>query len=267
MKIAICQTEGTHEGVGANLDFLADTAARAARQGARLLILPEMFLTGYHIGCERVNRLAELPDGTSAHRIDTIAHYAGIAILYGYPERAGSEVFNAARLVDANGNQCMNYRKTHLFGTVDRSCFSAGDTHSPVVDLDGLRVGVLVCYDLEFAENARILALAGADLIAVPTALMHPYAFVAQTLVAARAFENQVFVAYANRCGRERDFEYTGLSCVIAPDGTELARAGEGEDVIFATLDRQCLADSRRLNTHLRDRRPDLYADLVAGSE
>ncbi|MGL1833647.1 carbon-nitrogen hydrolase family protein [Rhodocyclaceae bacterium SMB388] len=263
MKIAICQTAGRSGGVEPNLDLLADAAAHAATQAVQLLIMPEMFLTGYHIGRESVNRLAEPADGASTHRIDAIARDTGVAILYGYPERAGGEVFNAARLVDSSGNQCMNYRKTHLFGTVDRSCFSAGDSHSPIVDIDGLRVGVLICYDLEFAENARLLALAGAELIAVPTAQMHPYAFVPQTLVAARAFENQVFVAYANRCGRERDFDYTGLSSIVAPDGSDLARAGDGEDLIVATLDKQCLADSRRLNTFLRDRRPELYADLA----
>lgn len=264
MKIAISQTAGTASEIGANLDSLALIAARAGTEAVRLLIMPEMFLTGYHIGRDRVHRLAEAADGPSAMRVAAIAREAGIAILYGYPERAGDTVFNAVRLIDEHGVPRLNYRKTHLFGAVDRQCFTAGDARSVLVELDGLRVGVLICYDLEFGENARLLALDGADLIAVPTAQMHPYAFVPTRLIAARAFENQLYVAYANRCGRERDFDYTGLSCVIAPDGTELARAGEGEDFIAATLDRQCLAESRRLNTFLRDRRPDLYADLAS---
>lgn len=264
MRIAICQTAGRPGGLEPNLDLLAETAMRATRQAVRLLILPEMFLTGYHIGADAVHRLAEAADGPSAQRIAAIARDTGIAILYGYPEREGNAVYNAAQLIDAHGEPRLNYRKTHLFGEVDRRCFTAGTCRSTLVELDGLRLGVLICYDLEFGENARLLALDGADLIAVPTAQMHPYAFVPETLIAARAFENQVFVAYANRCGSEREFDYTGLSGIVAPDGQVLARAGLDEDFIVATLDPERLAASRRLNTFLADRRPALYGDLAS---
>ncbi len=264
MRIAICQTAGRPGGLKANLDLLAETATRATRQAVQLLILPEMFLSGYHIGRDAVHRLAEAADGASAQRIAAIARETGVAILYGYPERADDTVYNAAQLIDSRGEPRLNYRKTHLFGAVDRHCFSAGEARSALVELDGLRLGVLICYDLEFGENARLLALDGADLIAVPTAQMHPYAFVPETLIATRAFENQVFVAYANRCGREREFDYTGLSGIVAPEGQVLARAGLDEDFIVATLDHERLAASRRLNTFLADRRPSLYADLAS---
>ena len=97
---------------------------------------------------------------------------------------------------------------------------------SALVDLDGWRLGLLICYDVEFPENARALALAGADLIAAPTANMDPYEVVATTLVPARAYENQVYFAYANYCGHEGEISYCGQSCVVAPDGTDAARAG-----------------------------------------
>ena len=94
---------------------------------------------------------------------------------------------------------------------------------------------------------------------------MRPYAFVARGLVAARAYESQVFLAYANRCGREGELAYYGLSCVVGPDGVDLARAGGGEALLTADLEPERLAASRRLNTYLRDRRPEVYAGLVAG--
>ena len=103
--------------------------------------------------------------------------------------------------------------------------------------------------------------------VAVPTALMQPYDFVAQRLVPARAYENQVFVAYANRCDRERDLGYLGQSCIVAPDGRDIARAGRGEELITGDIDLAGMAESRRLNTYLADRRPELYTSLVEGRE
>jgi 5-aminopentanamidase len=98
----------------------------------------------------------------------------------------------------------------------------------------------------------------------VPTALMDPFEVVARTVVPARAIENQVFLAYANRCGREGDLRYCGQSCVVGPDGADLARAGRGEELILADLDLERLAAARRDNTYLADRRPELYGPLAA---
>jgi predicted amidohydrolase len=116
---------------------------------------------------------------------------------------------------------------------------------------------------VEFPENVRLLALAGADFVAVPTASMQPYLFVARSLVQARAYENQVFLAYVNRCGQEQDLSYYGLSCITGPDGADLARAGTGEELILADLDPGRLAASRETYTYLRDRRPQLYGALT----
>ena len=175
-----------------------------------------------------------------------IAREAGIAILYGYPERgAGGHIYNTAQLIDRTGRIAASYRKTHLFGEIDRAAFSAGAALPEIVELDGLRIGILICYDVEFPENVRTLALKGADLVAVPTALMQPFDIVARTIVPARAYENQVFLAYADRCGTEGELSYCGLSCVIAPDGSDLARAGRSEALIIADLDAERLAQSR----------------------
>lgn len=263
MKIAIFQGPEQAGTVAANLDQLAAAARDAAAQGARLLITPEMFLTGYHIGREATRRLAEPADGPAAQRVAAIAAEAGLAILYGYPERDGDSVHNAAQLIDRDGRRPANHRKTHLFGDIDRNAFEPGEGPPSVAELDGLRLGILICYDVEFPENVRLLALAGVDFVAVPTALMQPYTFVARSLVPARAYENQVFLAYANRCGRERELDYLGLSCIVAPDGSEPARAGGGEELIVGELDPAVQQASRRINTYLRDRRPELYGPLA----
>lgn len=275
MRVALYQCRSRPIEVAANLDRLAVAAATAAQQGADLLVGPEMFLTGYDIGAAEARRLAQPRDGDSARAVADIARGAGLAVLYGYPEleagsrhEAGSDddgvigedvVFNAVQLVGSDGVRLANYRKTHLFGDLDASMFSASAEPSTLVDLDGWQLGMLICYDVEFPENARRLAVAGADLILAPTANMVPYEVVATTVVPARAYENQVYLAYANYCGVEGRLEYCGLSCVAAPDGTVAARAGQDETVLVAELDRELLDASRSLNTYLADRRPELY--------
>jgi predicted amidohydrolase len=141
--------------------------------------------------------------------------------------------------------------------------FRAGESLPAVIELDGIRVGLLICYDVEFPETVRLLALQGVDLVAVPTALMEPFEVVVRTIVPARAVENQVFLAYANRCGREGNLRYCGLSCVVGPDGADLVRAGRGEELVFADLHLDSLRAARMLSPYLRDRRPELYAPLA----
>ena len=263
MRIAIFQGPEQAKTPTEAADLLALHAADAAGRGARLLVCPEMYLTGYNIGPAAARRLAEPADGASAQAVMHIARKTGIAILYGYPERGPDDrIYNAVQLIDRAGRSVASYRKTHLFGEIDRDAFSAGATLPDVVELDGLKIGILICYDVEFPENVRSLALKGADLVVVPTALMQPFDIVARTIVPARAYENQVYLAYADRCGREGALEYCGLSCVIAPDGSDLARAGRDETLIVADLDAGRLTQSRKLNTHLVDRRPDLYGAL-----
>ncbi|MGI9485832.1 MAG: carbon-nitrogen hydrolase family protein [Geminicoccaceae bacterium] len=264
MKIAVFQGPKISRDVPGQLLIMAGMAKNAGAAGARLLIFPEMFLTGYHIGPEAAARLAEPKDGPSMDKAAAIAKETGIALLFGYPER-GSDgcIYNAAILIDRDGRTLANHRKTHLFGDIDRQAFSQGEGPPTVAELDGIKIGVLICYDVEFPENMRLLALTGADIVAVPTALMAPYDFIADMLVPARAYENQVFLAYANRIGKEQELDYLGRSCIIAPDGAELARAEADEALIMADLDTSLLEKSRALNTYLTDRRPDLYRPLA----
>jgi 5-aminopentanamidase len=263
-RVALYQGPAEPGSVARNLDLLKAKAAAAAGGGARLLICPEMFLSGYNIGREQAARLAEPADGAALMQVAAIARASGIALLLGYPERgADGAIYNAAHLIGRDGGSLANYRKCHLFGDLERGMFRAGDSQAAVVELDGIRIGLLICYDVEFPEAVRLPALAGADLVAVPTALMDPFEVVARTVVPARAIENQLFVAYANRCGREGELRYCGRSCVVGPDGADLVRAGRGEEIVSADLDLDRLRAARRLNAYLRDRRPELYAPLT----
>ena len=120
---------------------------------------------------------------------------------------------------------------------------------------------MLICFDVEYPEAVRALAVRGAQLIAVPTSLMAPYDVVATTMVPARAAENQVYVAYANRVGREEGrFRYVGQSTVAGPSGEVVARApADAQTLLFADLDPEEIARVRSVYSYLDERRPALY--------
>ncbi|MEU2158245.1 carbon-nitrogen hydrolase family protein [Streptomyces sp. NPDC019396] len=262
LRTALLQSSGTPGDIAKNLEILDAHAADAAAAGAGLLVSPEMFLTGYAIG-DGIHRLAEPADGASAQAVAAIARRHGIAVVYGYPERDGEQVYNAAQLIGPDGTPLANYRKTHLFGCFEQEWFTAGDQPVVQAELDGLRVGLLICYDVEFPENVRAHALAGTELLLVPTALMNPFHFVAEKLLPVRAFESQMYIAYANRTGPEGEFDFAGLSCLAGPDGIARTRAGHGDDLVLADADPDFLAASRAANPYLSDRRPALYGPLT----
>ncbi|MGW1169587.1 carbon-nitrogen hydrolase family protein [Streptomyces sp. NPDC001153] len=261
MRTALLQSSGRPGSIAENLKVLDEAAGRAAAAGAALLAAPEMFLTGYAIG-DDIARLAEPADGDSADAIAELAHRHGLAIVYGYPERDGETVYNSAQLISADGTRLANYRKTHLFGCFERDHFTPGEQPVVQAELNGLTVGLMICYDVEFPENVRAHALAGTDLLVVPTAQMHPFQFVAEALVPVRAWENQMYVAYVNRVGREGEFEFVGLSVLAGPDGVARTRAGRAEQLVLADADPAFLAASREANPYLQDRRPGLYGSL-----
>jgi len=261
MKIAVCQAEGVNGDVAKAIDLVRSQAEVAASRGASLVVFPEMFLTGYNIG-EAVFKLAEPSEGPSAAAVAAISRKTGVAILYGYPEREGDRIFNSALLIHPARGAVANYRKTHLYGVEEQRLFVPGDGLA-VAELEGLKVGILICYDVEFPEAVRALALAGAELIAVPTALIQPFDIVARTLVPARAFENQVYVAYAGMCGNEGGLSYCGLSCIIGPDGQDLSRVGTRPALLLADLDPSAISRGRNSNPYLSDRHPELYGRLL----
>lgn len=246
------------------LQRLETAGAQARAQGADLIVSPEMSLTGYAIGAEVIADRAEAADGPLAQAVTAIAQRLGIGIVYGYPEHNPTgKPFNAVQAVGPDGTRLMNYRKTHLYGELDRDRFSPGDAAPAVFDWHGWRLGLLICYDVEFPEAVRLLALQGADAVLVPTANMTDFDEVSQLLVPARACENRLFVAYANACGAEGSVRYGGLSTVAAPSGQIVSAFGRTQDLRCITLSTHALSQAR-VGSPLNDRRRDLYAPLAS---
>jgi predicted amidohydrolase len=255
-RIAGLQTAGTAGDVPANLAELDAAAAEAKASGAELLITPEMFVTGYDIGVDLVAKLAE---GDLARQVGRIAKRHGIALLVGLPEISGGGIVNAAVLLDHNGNRLISHSKTHLFGDLDRSTFIPGHEAVSLVEFAGIKIAVLICYDVEFPENVRAAALAGAQLIAVPTAQMEPFRFVADQVIRVRAWENQVYVAYINHIGNEGLTRYVGGSSICAPDGSVVAHADREAALIISDIDTSIVAKGQRDNPYLQDLRSEMF--------
>lgn len=256
MRLAILQMQAKAGDVDANLARIERSAEDAASQGADLLVAPELAVTGYGAG-EAMAALAEPPNGPAARRLAALSARLGIALIIGFAERDGDTVWNSALYVDGN-RPPVTYRKAHLYGPYERGLFTPAPPAATVFEHRGVKTGMLICYDVEFPETVRRLAQAGAALVIVPTALpvSDHSELIARKMIPVRAFENQVFVAYANHCGGDGLFSFAGLSVIAAPDGSLLAEAGEqGEALLIADIDPAEFAASAEANTYLRDLR------------
>jgi len=258
-RVAAWQCQPGPLDVKGNLRRLDEICALAAGRQVEVLVTPEMFASGYGLASDQVALLAEDAGGPTEAAVAQIARRHRLAIVYGHPERVTSGgTYNAATLVGPDGVVRGHHRKVHLFGEVDRGLFVANAEPPAAFDFDGSRVGMLICYDVEFPEAVRQLAVDGARAVLVPTANMTGYEEVQQFLVRARACENGCGIVYANYCGADDLFEYNGLSVICGPGGEVLAQASaEGEQLIVADLPSESAA------TYLADRRADLYGNPV----
>ena len=183
-----------------------------------------------------------------------------------FAERAGDAIYNSAVFVEPAGERVI-YRKCQLYGAYENALFAPGDAATATVDFGGLRLGLLICYDVEFPETGRHLALAGAELVLVPTAQPDtPDApFIAEKVVPVRAFENGIAIVYADHAGGDGRFAYAGRSCIALPDGSDGARApAGGSAVIVADYEPERFSAVREVNPYLSARRHDLYGPPAA---
>lgn len=234
LEVAVAQCPAGLDGAQARLTWLADVLSDHDGAPLDLVVLPELFQCGYNIG-RQVSDRAETPNGPFAVAIVELARQHGTAILYGYAERQGKALFNSAQCIDKNGTTIGRHRKLLLPPGFEGDHFAPG-RGCELFQLGAFTVAILVCYDVEFPENLRHVALSGADLVVVPTALAAQWGVVSECVVPTRAFENGVFLCYANYCEQENGLDYFGGSCIIAPDGSELARAGPMAQFLQAQL-------------------------------
>ena len=271
VKIACAQIDCLLGDVASNRAKVIDRIREAARQGAKLVILPECAITGYAFeSLEEAAQFAEPLDGPSANAIARACQEAGVYAIVGFIEKDGARYFNAAMVTGPDGIRG-SYRKVHMpYIGADRF-LTPGDRPFEVFDLPMGKVGILICYDVSFPESARALKLMGAELIALPTNWPPGARRTAEFVLNGRAMENHVNFAASDRVGVERGWPFIGRSKVVDFNGDTMAEAGEAEQMLLVEIDFEQANNNRIVNVagsyeidRLADRRPEFYTAITA---
>ena len=269
MKIACVQMRST-EDLQENLTKATGYIARAASEGAELVVLPEFFNTIFFAQYQdrRYHALAETESGPSVSAVREAAQRHGVAVVATLYEKAGAGLcYDTAMHIDRQGEIVFKYRKTHPAGvlSLEKLYFRYGSRFDTYTFQDW-RVGIGICYDMGFPETARCLMVNGAELLLAPYATSRVHMF--QEVLRTRAFENGCFLAAANKVGREGDWNMGGGSLIVGPDGVVLQSADTTSDaLLIAEIDRAQMEQARIAYPARRDRRPDLYASLTRESD
>ena len=258
MKLATIQFSPIFGNGEKSLEKLSPLLDKAKR--AELIVLPELANTGYNFADRgQAFKLSEHP--RNSEFVDFLASFCrknNTTIVTGFNERSGRDIFNTALVVDKSGI-VGKYRKLHLFMN-EKDIFNPGDKPPEIYEVEGVKFGVLICFDWIFPEIWRALALAGVDLICHPSNLVLPGK--AQQAIPVQAMMNKIYIATANRIGAEDNLTFTGNSIIADPDGKIIASASpDKEEVLFADIDteksRNKMATPR--NHVFDDRRPGFY--------
>ena len=294
LRLAVYQGKGpagTMDAIGHNIAQMEQVVTAAGKFNAHLVSFPELYLSGYAITPATAHELAMEITGSTLTRVATIAKSHKMAIICPYPEKATvndkTRYYDAIAIFSAEGLLLKNYRKTHLWGPDEKKIWSAGYERTEegeaytTFSINDFPVAVLNCYEAEFPELARILALKGAKLIVIPTAAdestilstgkwtQTPYPDISKTLIPAHAYENSMFISYSNRCLEETlngktVGRYLGNSMVADPHGQLMVAAKNEVTLLLADCVPTDYGPTHPENTnYLVDRRPWLYNDLT----
>ena len=290
IRLGICQIQAAF-GEGAtekNMIILQNAVKLAKKFNVQLLSFPELYVPGYTLSPEEAHKVAEYKDGPSITKAREIAKEYNMGLIVPYAEKVDepdgvTRYYDAIAVINEFGELLNSYRKTHLYGQQERDNWCFGTSDYPVYNIFDFPVGVLNCYECEFPELQRILALNGAKLIVGPTAADNyyrlpngqrsdvPYPDISKVLIPANAYANNIFFAYSNRCGYEQrgedQWHYRGNSIICGPHGDIIVEANHEQNTLLIA---DCIPAYYGM-THpapkyfyLKDRRPGLYKELVS---
>jgi len=257
LRISLAQMDVRLGAPEANLRQAAEYAAEAARRGSHVLLLPELWGSGYAL--ERAAELAAPLDRGLFAASASLAQQHRMAIGGSLLESADGKVYNTFALFGPEGNLLAAYRKIHRFGPMEEDRYlEAGDAPALAQTPWGL-CGLAVCYDVRFPELFRVYAAAGAPLLLLAAEWPRSRIGHWRTLLQARAIENQCFVAAVNRAGESNGETFGGHSLALDPWGKILAEGGEAPTLLTADFPLEEAAAARQQLPALRDRRPQAY--------
>lgn len=278
VKLSAIQMEPIFGDKEANVTKTVKMIKEAAKKGANIITLPELCNTGYMFNSrEEVYKLAEtVPGGYTCNIWEKTAKECGVYIIAGITEldEDGINCYNTAVLIGPTEGYIGKHRKLHLWCD-DKIFFEPGNLGYQVFNTKYGRIGMLICFDMWFAENFRILALKGADVVCCPTNWVDTPPKELRTMgtyfAMTNASANNIFVVAADRIGTERGCTFPGRSCIFGPEGWYRAglASDDKEEILVAEVN---LMEARRLNWNgmnvvHRDRRTDLYDEALGSGE
>lgn len=270
-KVALAQIGCTREGKEQNLKRIEKTATLAKKQGADLVIFPELSLTGYKVRDE-IYELAERIPGPSTAIIESVARKTRMHIVFGMPElseKAQATIYNTAVLMGPKG-VIGKYRKMYLptHSIFEEKRYFRPGYQAVAFDTELGRIGLTICYDLFFPEVTRLTRLEGAELIICISASPAVRRAYFETLTSARAIENTAFLAYVNLVGIEDGLQFWGGSRLVGPQGKILVKAKyDEEDLVIGEVEYADLRSVEAFVPTLRDLRPELFDKLKEAAE
>ncbi|MEA1994496.1 MAG: nitrilase-related carbon-nitrogen hydrolase [Euryarchaeota archaeon] len=243
----------------------------AASQGAKIACFPELTVDQFfpqYFGEEKFFSLAEPLDGPLVREFQRLAKKYRIALIPNLYEKGEKPdtYYDTSPVIDADGTLLGSQQMMHIAEDPtedEKFYYTQGDRGYHLFSVAGLTIGIAICYDRHFPENMRILTLRGVEIIFVPTATtaLHKAAWEVETR--ANAIVNGLFVAQANKVGREGEMEFFGNSLVVNPKGRIIAQASEKEEPLIADIDPTIITETRKEWPFLRDRRPKTYGELT----
>lgn len=242
-----------------NFSHAAELIEQAMGNSPDVILLPETWNTGFY----PEQRLKDMAQGAAElvkTEIGGLAKRHAVNIIAGsVSDLCNGNVYNSSLVFDRTGSCTASYRKTHLFSPMgENRHYSPGNTLC-TFELDGVRAGLIICYDIRFPELARSLAMKGVDVLFVVSQWPDVRIPQLHTLAAARAIENQVYVACCNSCGKAGQTQYGGKSLLISPLGETIAQAGAKEEILTGEFDLACLPNIRSAIPVFKDRGQDIY--------
>lgn len=257
IKIAVVQMKSEQGNTGKNLERGLSFIKEAADNGANIVCLPELFYSGYHLESQELQRLAEPVDGPMVQSLCKAARDKGIYIIAGYAESVDipGRIYNSAVFINDKGEVIGNMRKVNSWGQ-EKLKFREGNEF-PVFDTPLGKIGIMICYDVEFPEPMRIMTLKGAELVFIPAV----WSFSAETRwhidLAAGALYNLLFTVGANPVGDGS----CGCSKVVAPNGEVVAQASKDqEEVLYCSIDLNDVVEIRARIPYLNDFKEDTFS-------
>jgi predicted amidohydrolase len=256
-KIALAQIELELASPERNYALVEDAVREAASQGAEIALLPELWASGYDL--ENANQYASsLTEGWFA-KMQELAVKQGVALGGSLIEEEGEKLYNTFLLVDEHGKQLGYYRKAHLFDLIDeKEYFTAGEKLA-IIESPWGKLGLALCYDLRFPELFRAYALKGVETILLVAEWPRRRIAHWDTLLLARAIENQCFIAAVNKVGISKGETLGGHSAVVNPMGEFLSPCDDTPGIVLAEINPEEVAKARAWMPVLDDRNPAVY--------